>query len=118
MPALTSSTAPPPRSQALCISVLEEQLYLPSHQEAEGEAMYPPYLVIATSALGLAAARKLLVGGWGSHPLCLAVASPCYLDMRNRVHSCCCVARNALRSLCKPAPCTSPCSLMYPCPGA
>lgn len=34
---------------------------MPSHQELVGEAMYPSYLVLATSALGLAAAHKLMV---------------------------------------------------------
>jgi hypothetical protein len=55
--------APCPRrpSQALAISLLEEQLYVPSHQDLAGEPMYPGYLVIATSALGAAAARKLMV---------------------------------------------------------
>jgi hypothetical protein len=65
VPAATLSPLPSlsPPLQALCISVLEEQLYVPSHQELVGEAMYPPYLVLATSALGLAAAHKLMVRG-------------------------------------------------------
>jgi len=54
--------------QASLICVLEEKLYAPSHADFAGEVMYPGYLVLATSAAGIAAARQLFAAGHLSVP--------------------------------------------------
>jgi hypothetical protein len=53
--------------QASLLCVLEEKLFAPSHDDLAGEVMYPSWLVLATSAAGLAAAHWLRTAGRVSH---------------------------------------------------
>ncbi|GLC46128.1 hypothetical protein PLESTB_001193000 [Pleodorina starrii] len=68
--------------QAVLVCVMEERLYAAGHEDGAPETMYPGYLVLATSLVGLAAARLLTGRGrltplasWLLHSLYLAKAS-------------------------------------------
>ncbi|KAF5835484.1 hypothetical protein DUNSADRAFT_7324 [Dunaliella salina] len=51
-------------SQAGLIAFLEEQLFMPSQAEFPGETMYPSWLVLTTTAVGVVAARRLAAVGY------------------------------------------------------
>lgn len=53
--------------QASLLCVLEEKLYAPSHAELAGEVMYPAWLIVATSAAGLATCHWLRADAAISH---------------------------------------------------
>jgi hypothetical protein len=58
--------SPIPPLQASLVAVLEERLFTPAHLDggASPEVMYPGWLVLATSCLGILAARRL--ASWGA----------------------------------------------------
>uniref|UniRef100_A0A7S3R236 Uncharacterized protein n=1 Tax=Dunaliella tertiolecta TaxID=3047 RepID=A0A7S3R236_DUNTE len=49
--------------QAGLVAFLEEQLFMPSQAEFPGETMYPSWLVLTTTAVGIMAARRLTAAG-------------------------------------------------------
>ncbi|KAG2447194.1 hypothetical protein HYH02_007936 [Chlamydomonas schloesseri] len=69
-------------AQAVLISLMEEKLYAAGHEEGAPEPMYPGWLVLSTSLVGLAAARLLTGQGrltplasWLLHSLYAAKAA-------------------------------------------
>ncbi|KXZ48748.1 hypothetical protein GPECTOR_25g332 [Gonium pectorale] len=50
-------------AQAVMLCIMEDRLYTAGHEDGAPEPLYPGYLVLATSVLGLAAARLLTARG-------------------------------------------------------
>eukprot|EP00884_Botryococcus_braunii_P004652 jgi/Botrbrau1/14188/Bobra.182_3s0121.1 len=83
--------------QAGLVATLEEHLYAGQH-ETGSEEMYPAFLVLLTSGLGLAAIHKLEAGGPCRAPCCLGLPMHLYLQARHAGHArgavgstqCCC----------------------------